>query len=425
MVGGPEGSTAGMRFNPRESAEELQEDSSVGREDSEERALHDAKKREKQEKRARMMQGLQHMKVSVPQKDPEDEEDSQMKQQAELGQMTGQVGQNEAIDGANPRGGGLGNNIMLSDAEFDGVIEVIRKKKDGPSYDDEKPQKTTTIETVRARDRARRGKKKRRSKTVTAESIKRKRRRKGSGVPLKAGNVRQPGSMTALSRARASYYMSPGYTYGQRTAPRVVTMSTGRSRAKQAYPDPRQREAEAMRQELRQLQPTQDLTPPTPTVTPQARLSRPPRGHSNSKPHKKALRQPRTAATPGGAELSEEIALGGTGKPGRAAAMATGGTGAAALAKAKMPKVTLKVGTGMSARDKIEYRRLIEQLNFLMQRAMRKADSSRDDPPTKNSPGGHPRQTSAPTGPTETDPEDDPTLWGAHAYEIVRRGGLG
>ena len=79
MVGGPEGSTAGMRFNPRESAEELQEDSSVGREDSEERALHDAKKREKQEKRARMMQGLQHMKVSVPQKDPEDEEDSRAK----------------------------------------------------------------------------------------------------------------------------------------------------------------------------------------------------------------------------------------------------------------------------------------------------------------------------------------------------------
>ena len=36
-----------------------------------------------------MMQGLQHMKIKIPQKDPEDEEDSQMKQQAELGQMTG------------------------------------------------------------------------------------------------------------------------------------------------------------------------------------------------------------------------------------------------------------------------------------------------------------------------------------------------
>ena len=80
MVGGPEGSTAGMRFNPRQSAEELQEDSSVGREDSEERARHDAKKREKQEKRAKMMQGLQHMKIKIPQK-REDEEDSDMKRQ--------------------------------------------------------------------------------------------------------------------------------------------------------------------------------------------------------------------------------------------------------------------------------------------------------------------------------------------------------
>ena len=34
--------------------------------------------------------------------------------------------------------------------------------------------------------------------------------------------------------------------------------------------------------------------------------------------------------------------------------------------------------------------------------------------------------TSAPTGPTETDPEDDPTMWGTHPYDLyVRRGGMG
>ena len=422
MVGGPEGSTAGMRFNPRESAEELQDDSSVGREDSEERALHDAKKREKQEKRSRMMQGLQHMKVSVPQKNPEDEEDSQKKQQAELGQMTGQVGQSEAIDGANPRGGGLGNNIMLSDAEFEGVIEVIRKKE-GPKYDDEKPQATTDIGTVQARQRAKKGKKKRARKTKTVESLKTKRRRKGKGTPLKAGNVRQPGAMTALNAARSRVQMGTGYTYRQRTAPIVVTTSTGRSRAKQSYPDPRERTAEAERQALRQAQPTQDVTPQIPTMTTQSRGARSPRGRTRQRPHKKAERMPSTAATPMGAEMSEHTSLAGGG----ASAMAAGGIGSsdALMAKAKMPKITLKVGTGLSARDKIEYRRLIEQLNFLMQRAMRKADSSKDDPPTKQSPNGHPRQTSAPTGPTETDPEDDPTMWGAHAYDLyVRRGGI-
>ena len=66
VVGGHEGSTRGLRFNPRESAEELQDDSSVGREDSEERALHDAKKREEQDKRARKLQGIQHMKIKIP-----------------------------------------------------------------------------------------------------------------------------------------------------------------------------------------------------------------------------------------------------------------------------------------------------------------------------------------------------------------------
>ena len=69
MVYGPEGSIAGMRFNPRESAEELQGDSQVGREDSDERARHDAKKREEQEQRFKL-QGLQHMKIKIPKKTP-------------------------------------------------------------------------------------------------------------------------------------------------------------------------------------------------------------------------------------------------------------------------------------------------------------------------------------------------------------------
>ena len=161
MVGGPEGSTAGMRFNPRESAEELQDDSSVGREDSEERARHDAKKREEQDERAKKLQGLQHMKIKIPQKDPEDEEDSQVKQQAELGQLTGQVGQSEAIDGANPRGGGGagGFNMLMSSSRFiDEAFDMIRKKRGEPKFDDEKPKKTTTIDTVMARGRAKKGK---------------------------------------------------------------------------------------------------------------------------------------------------------------------------------------------------------------------------------------------------------------------------
>jgi len=402
MVGGPEGSTSGLRFNPRQSAEELEDDSSVGREDSEERARHDAKKREKQEKRAKMMQGLQHMKIKIPQKDPEDEEDSQMKQQAELGQMTGQVGQSEAIDGANPNASGLGANIMLSTDYIDEAFEMIRKKRDAPKFDTDRPQKTTTIETVRARDRAKTGKKRKSRKNITLESEKRKRRRKGSGAPLKAGNVRSPAAMTSMASARAGYMMSPGYTYRQRTAPRILTSSTGRSRAKQSYPDPRQREAEAMRQQVRQSQPTQDITPPVPTITPKSRLTRGPRGRGRAKPHMKALRQPRTAATPMGQEMTEETSL----------------------ADSILSKGRQKVNLGISARDKLEYRALIDKLNKLLRDLMRKNDKSMDgvDGPSPNSSGG---LTSNPTGATETDPDDDATRWGAHAYDLyVSRGGL-
>ena len=215
MVGGPEGSTAGMRFNPRESAEELQGDSQVGREDSDERARHDAKKREEQEQRAHKLQGLQHMKIKIPQKNPDDEEDSQMKQQAELSQMTGQVGQSEANAGANPRASGMGENMLLSTTSFiDEAFEMIRKKKDEPKYDSDKPQKTTTVETARARDRAKAGKRRRARKNVTTESIKRKRRKKGTGVPTKAGNVRSPQFASTYAAARAPYAsFGAGYTY--------------------------------------------------------------------------------------------------------------------------------------------------------------------------------------------------------------------
>lgn len=429
MVGGPEGSTSGMRFNPRESAEELQEDSNVGREDSEERAIHDAKKRDEQDKRNRLMQGLQHMKIKIPQKNPEDEEDSDMKQQAELGQMTGQVGQNEAIDGANPNASGLGggmSNLLLSTTNYiDEAFEMIRKKKDEPKFDSDKPQKTTTIETVRARERAKTGKKRKARKNVTAESIKRRRRKKGGGVPLKAGNVRQTGYASVMSAARAPYAsFGGGYTYRQRTAPIRVGGATGRSRAKQAYSDPRQREAEAMRQQMRQSQPTQDITPPIPTVTPEARIPRAVRGSRDSRPkHKKAMRQPRTASTPGGKELTEHISLGGG-----ASAMASGGVGSSESILASeefLIKRAQKLKLNISPRDKIEYRQLIDQLNHLLRRLMYKEDKSMQGAEEKSSPNSSGGLSSNPTGATETDPDDDATRWGAHPYDLyVRRGGI-
>tara|TARA_R100000734_G_C3319030_1_gene114086 strand:+ start:4262 stop:5551 length:1290 start_codon:yes stop_codon:yes gene_type:complete len=428
MVGGPEGSTAGMRFNPRQSAEELQDDSSVGREDSEERALHDAKKREKQEKRAKMMQGLQHMKIKIPQK-RDDEEDSDMKRQAEAGQMSGQVGQNEAIDGANPRGsfgGGAGMNMLLSTAPFiDDAFESIRKaKKNEPKYDDEKPKKTTTLETQQARARAKKGRRKKKYGMKDTESAKRSRSTKKRR--LKGGNVRTPSIASTMSAARAPY-VSFGLMGSRRpspTGPRFLTFSTGRTQARTAT-NPQKKVEQDLRQAMRQDTPTQDITPPIPTVSPQSRVARAPRGSRDSRPHKKALRQPRTAATPGGKEASEATSLAG----GSASAMAAGGIGSsdAILASEEfLHKRAQKLKLGISHRDRIEYRQLIDQLNHLLRRLMRKEDKSMQGADEKSSPNSSGGLTSNPTGATETDPDDDATRWGAHPYDLyVRRGGVG
>ena len=423
MVGGLQGSTKGLRFNPRHSAEELQDDSTVGREDSEERARHDAKKRETQDKRAKKLQGLQHMKIKVPQKHDEDEEDSDMKRQAEAGQMSGQVGQNEANAGANPKGGGM--NILLSTAPFiDDAFEMIRKKKDEPKYDDEKPKKTTTIDTALQRRRAKKGKRSRKQGKKTTETSK---GRKGNKKQLKGGNVRQPGIASTMSAARAPYtsFGLMGTRRPSPTGPIRLNVSTGRSQARGSYSNPRKRLAQDVRQELRQDSPTQDITPPMPTITAESRKPRAVRGSRDSKPHSKAIRQPRTTKTPGGAEHSKDIALGGG-----ASAMAAGGLGSsdAILASEEfLVKRAQKLKLGISPRDRIEYRQLIDQLNHALRRLMRKSDASADDAPSGATPNqGTKRMTSSPTGPTETDPEDDPTMWGTHPYDLyVRRGGMG
>ena len=122
-MGGERGSTSGLRFNPRESAEEIEEDSSVGREDSEERDIHEAKKEHEQEKRARLLQGIQHLQIKIPQQNSEDEE----RPQEEAGQV-GQLGQADAIDGANPRANGQGMGVMTGEP-MDLAFDVIKKKR--------------------------------------------------------------------------------------------------------------------------------------------------------------------------------------------------------------------------------------------------------------------------------------------------------
>ncbi|MAA64166.1 MAG: hypothetical protein CL581_05215 [Alteromonadaceae bacterium] len=418
MVGGPEGSTAGMRFNPRQSAEELQEDSSVGREDSEERARHEAKKRNKQEKRAKMMQGLQHMKIKIPQKSPEDEEDSPIKQQSELGQMTGQVGQSEALAGANPNAGGLGSNIMLATAPFiDDAFEMIRKKRDEPKFDDEKPKKTTTIDTALSRRRGKKGKGKKKRGEKTTESTK----GRGKTRTLKPGYVRNPRAMTALRSGQAPY-QTFGLMGSRRQSPTRfirLTTSSGRSTPRAGMENPQRKLGQDLAQERRQAMPTTDDPVATPTTSVEARKVRALRGSRDSRPDKRALHKPREPGVAGGKQMSRATSLaGGSG--------GIGSTDAILASEEFLLKRAQKLKLGISPRDRIEYRHLIDQLNHLLRRLMRKEDKSMQGATDGSSPNSSGGLTSNPTGATETDPDDDATMWGAHAYDLyTRRGGVG
>ena len=426
-MGDGTGSTSGMRFNPRQSPEEIEEDSSVGREDSRERELHEAKEERKQEKRARMLEGLQHLKIKIPQQNTEDEE----RPTEEAGEI-GQMGQADAIDGANPRANGQGMGVMTGepmDMAFDAIKKkspsVTKPKDHEPKHDTDKPQKTTTIATVRSRQRAAKGRKKRGTKTLETESNKRK---KKAGKRLKSGQMRNPGSQTSMAASQRAVQLSPAYSRGSVAYPNYVSQFTGRSRPKIAYDDPRQKEAEALRGEIRQVMPTQPVTPSIPTTTTQSRVPHAIRGspkYRDIMTNVKTPHTPRKPDTPMGAGHTKDhdLASGGASIFDSSSILASleyinkGIIGSYLQGKASRPR--------MSHANRIEYRRLVAKLEKLLRGMTRKMDASLDPAPDGPTPNAHPRMTSAPTGATETDPDDDPTMWGTHAYGLyTRRGGL-
>ena len=398
-MGGERGSTSGLRFNPRESAEEIQEDSSVGREDSEERALHDAKKQQEQEDRAKIIQGIQHLKIKIPQQNAEDEE----RPTEEAGELAGQVGQADAIEGANPRANGSGMGVMTGepmDMAFDSI-----KKKDEPKYDTDKPKKTTTIDTVRARQREKKGRKRRSGKTVTIES-KKKTRKSKAGNPLRVDTGLNPGGYTGVMASHRASQPSVQYSSQTQTRPNYLSLFSGRSKPKTSYADPRGREAESQRADMAATQPTQRITPSIPTVRADSRIVHAPRGsgeHRDATMGPKKTHTPRKPNTPMGAGHSKDHDL---------------ASGGASMFAPMIEK-------GQSGINRHEYRRIVQKLEKLLRNLTNKMDASLDPAPDGPTPNAGPRMTSAPTGATETDPDDDPTMWGAHAYGLyTRRGGL-
>tara|TARA_Y100001938_G_scaffold143267_1_gene215775 strand:+ start:418 stop:1680 length:1263 start_codon:yes stop_codon:yes gene_type:complete len=412
---GNRGSSSGLRFNPREAPEFIEEDRTHAMGDQREQEKTNAKKLKDKDERKNKLAGLHHLKVKVEQRDPEPF-DSQ-EQVGEQASLTGPPGMSQAF----PPGGGLGGGALVQTGEpMDMAFEMLKgKKKDH----------TVTIESEKRKERSKKGARSRKKKGPTIEAIRHKRKR-GRGGPLSVF-TRHPGTYSGTVRgARATVGQTPGVIpLGSTTGPRF--RGTGQQRPSLAAPDPRRREAEIARSRKSKEIVTQPVTPPIPFQTgqpPRALVENPAPGakRNTALTGPSEIRQPRTADTPGGAETTRASQLA-TGKTGPKPVMAKGKIGDAltTMAAHTLGGLMARPKRAFSQADVADIKTLLQRLKRIMKSdEFQKSFYDGKGDGEKSSPNAHPRQTSAPTGATEADPDDDPTLWGAHPIGLLapRRG---
>ena len=430
------GSTQGLRFNPRASPEFVEEERNLGRDDRESKQAYDEKRRGEGEKRQRAMAGLQHLKIHVQDMRDEGEFDSQ-EGSTELSDLTGPAsstgtpldvavgaktgtGSSMSDGGAGPAYGGGGNAFGFMRSTVAVVSDILKESdtlEDAPRrLKDERMRggKDETLETVRARQAGEKSAKRRKGMGETTESFKHKRQRK-EGRPLRVHTGRNPEKYTTIvGRAKELVGQSGGYRGPQRlTGLRFKGTGGSQNPPHIAIPDPRQRSALAARRAVEQSQPTQPIPPPAAFQTGSV-PSREVRQAAGQKPTSQItarkgppkLRQPSQPKTPMGAKFGRE--------------------------KKQHPESILASEDVEKARGKLtgaditEFKWVLREMKDLLRDRMRKASETEGhkDDQHKPSPNAHRKQTSSPTGATETDPDEDPRYWGAHPYGLLvgRRG---
>tara|TARA_R110000824_G_C14926611_1_gene648265 strand:+ start:205 stop:537 length:333 start_codon:yes stop_codon:yes gene_type:complete len=88
-----------------------------------------------------------------------------------------------------------------------------------------------------------------------------------------------------------------------------------------------------------------------------------------------------------------------------------------------------QLGPGLSHIDMGDFKDLLRELKHLLSQLPRKslmgiAAGGNNAQGQVHAPANGPVQVSAPTGATETDPEDLPEYWGADPSQLTRRGGV-
>jgi len=404
---GNRGSTSGLKFNPREAPEFIEQDRTHANGDPREQEKSEQKEIKEKKDRQKKLAGLRHIKVKIDQKKIKDDS---FDSQAQVGEQAAQTGP-PGMSAAFPPGGGLDAPIQMGEPIDIAWNNTFRKAKD-------KTSPTETLERVRSRERGRKAERTKRRLGTTTETLRsgapkphKKLRSTGGGLNVFARRITQATNIPQAKRQLV------GRTEGA-VGPRLETPAR-QTRSLTYGADPREKEARAVYSAVKRDLPMADVVPTIPFQTgkpPEIKIQRdmppPPKDTATKGPKK--LVKPKQPKVPGGKAKSPTLAKG------------RGTRAIASLASGVLSnlKDTSRRGSFTHA-DIAEIRSLLSRLKRIAKSdEFHKSFYNQKGDAEGPSPNAHPRQTSHPTGATEADPDDDPTMWGAHPIGLLapRRG---
>jgi len=433
--GGLRGSTSGLKFNPREAPEFMEEDRNFGRDDPEGKERDDQKKRKEKEHREKKIHGLHHVNIKIPRK--RRARGDNQRNDEEFSEMTGPASSTgyalDVATGAKTGGGSAmgGAPVNVMTGEPMRLPSSLLLKRDLSRT----RSGIKTIENRAASERHKQtvSKKKKMGMDVIQA-------RNNSKTALNVHGTRHPERAT---RYRFGISKRTRTTKGLPKNP-VLTRSRHRSGKNLLWmqANPQKRLQKTHRSQASRMGVTAlPYTIPTPygaggrlgvgTGNTFASLSknhaRNPILHAPS-----VLKGPRKPPVAGGMEPLRSSAIGAAIPP-VSAVTASPIAGASPIALAEtvydrhmLENLVLKRSSGLSLNDINEFKNLIRELRRMLRSGfLRKAgleDAEHDD--ERPSANAQHRVTSSPTGATSVDPDDDPRFWGAHPIGLLapRRG---
>jgi len=425
--GGLRGSTSGLRFNPREAPEFAEEDRNLGRDDPEARELFEEKRRKEKEDREKKIHGLHHINIKIPHK-RRPQGDNQRNDEA-LSEMTGPVSSTgypvDVASGAKTGGGSaMGGPNIMTGVPLDIAGDMIQKRQ--------LSRTRSGIKTIEAHARETRHKSSvRKRKRMGLDVIQ---ARNNAKTSLNVHGTRHPDRAT---RYRFGISKRTRTTKGLPLNP-VLTRSRHRSGKNLLWmqANPQKRLQKTHRSQASRMGVTAlPYTIPTPygaggslgvgSGNTYASLNK--TSLRNTALHGPSLiKGPRAPPVMGGMDrlsASPQITASPIASP--IANMDVDETWGN-YEEYLLQSLIMKRMPGLSLSDITEFKMLIRQLKRLLSSGpFRKAgleDAEHDD--ERPTPNAHRKTTSAPTGATSVDPDDDPRFWGAHPIGLLspRRG---